>query len=153
MASGDFKDFSRGTTDKILPNKAFDIAKNPKHDEYQHGLALKVYIFFDKKKNISNKELAKELQKFIRNKIIRKFKKRKVHSSFIDNIWGADLADMQLISKINVFDFYYLLLIFLLNTHGLFLLNIKNKRYKILVDNYHAVLTFKIAAYAHSRQK
>ena len=31
--------------------------------------------------------------------IIRKFKKIKVHSPFIDNIWGADPADMQLISK------------------------------------------------------
>ena len=31
--------------------------------------------------------------------IIRKFKKRKVHSSFLGNIWGANLADMQLISK------------------------------------------------------
>ena len=46
---------------------------------------------------MSNKELAEELYK----PIIRKFKKRKVHSSFIDNIWGADLADMQLISKFN----------------------------------------------------
>ena len=33
--------------------------------------------------------------------IINKFKKRKVYSSLIDNIWGADLADMELISKIN----------------------------------------------------
>ena len=32
---------------------------------------------------------------------IRKFKKRKLHSSFIDNIWGTDLADMQLISTSN----------------------------------------------------
>ena len=32
---------------------------------------------------------------------IRKSEKRKVHSSFIDNIWGADLADMQLLSKFN----------------------------------------------------
>ena len=63
-----------------------------------------VYKFFDKKtsdganenENISNKELAKEL-----HKPIRKFQKRKVHSSFIDNVWGADLADMQLISKFN----------------------------------------------------
>ena len=39
---------------------------------------------------ISNKELAEELQK----PIIRKFKERKVHSPFIDNIWSADLADM-----------------------------------------------------------
>ena len=28
-------------------------------------------------------------------------KKRKVYSSFIDNIWGVDLADMQLMSKFN----------------------------------------------------
>ena len=41
--------------------------------------------------------MAKELQK----PIIRKFKKRKVYSGFKDNIWGADLADMQLISKFN----------------------------------------------------
>ena len=46
---------------------------------------------------ISNKELAEELKKLI----IRKFKKRKVQSSFIDNIWGADIADMQSISKFN----------------------------------------------------
>ena len=44
---------------------------------------------------ISNKELPEELNKTI----IKKFKKRKVHSSFIDNIWGADLANTQLIRK------------------------------------------------------
>ena len=44
-----------------------------------------------------NKESAAELHK----PIIRKFQKRKVHSSFIDNIWGPDLVDMQLISKFN----------------------------------------------------
>ena len=44
-----------------------------------------------------NKESAAELHK----PTIRKFQKRKVHSSFIDNIWGADLVDMQLISKFN----------------------------------------------------
>ena len=46
---------------------------------------------------ISNKELAEELDK----PIIRKFEKRKVYSPFVDNIWGADLADMLLISKLN----------------------------------------------------
>ena len=40
--------------------------------------------------NTSNKELEEELRK----PIIRKFNKRKVHSPFIDNIWGSDLADM-----------------------------------------------------------
>ena len=47
--------------------------------------------------NYSNKELGEELHK----PIIRKLEKRKVHSSFIDNIWSVDLADMQLISKFN----------------------------------------------------
>ena len=41
--------------------------------------------------------MAEELHK----PIIRKFKKRKVYSSFIENIWVADLDDMQLISKLN----------------------------------------------------
>ena len=44
---------------------------------------------------ISNKELAEELHK----PIIRKFEKRKIHSSFIDKIWAVDLVDIQLISK------------------------------------------------------
>ena len=44
-----------------------------------------------------NFQLAEELHK----PILRKFKKRKVYSGFTDNIWGADLADMQLISKFN----------------------------------------------------
>ena len=47
--------------------------------------------------NMSNQQLAEDLQK----PIIRKLEKRKVYSSFTDNIWDADLADMQLISKYN----------------------------------------------------
>ena len=45
--------------------------------------------------NEPNYQLANELHK----PIIRKFKKRKVYSSFRDNIWGVDLADMQSLSK------------------------------------------------------
>ena len=44
-----------------------------------------------------NQQLAKELHK----PIIKKFEKRKVHAAFKDNIWGADLADMQLLSRYN----------------------------------------------------
>ena len=104
MVSGDFKDLTRRTApDKILRDKAFTIAKNPKYEEYQRWLASLIYKFFDKKNsgsvikddNISNKELAEELHKIC----IKKFKTRKVHSPFTDNIWGADLVDMQLISK------------------------------------------------------
>ena len=46
---------------------------------------------------MSNKELAQKLHK----PIIRKFEKQKGHSSFIDNIWGVYLADMQLINQFN----------------------------------------------------
>ena len=105
MPYGDFKDLIRTVSDKVLRDKAFNITKNPKYDRYQRGLASMVYKFFDKKLTGSgvhievkhNEQLAKELHK----PIIRKFKKRKVYSGFKDNIWGADLADMQLIRKFN----------------------------------------------------
>ena len=59
--------------DRILHAKAFNIAKNPKHDGYQRRLASMVYKFFYEKKsgsgikneNISNKELAEESHKSI----------------------------------------------------------------------------------------
>ena len=50
MAYGDFKNLvKRRASDKILRDKAFNIAKNPKYDGYQRGLASMVYNFFDKK--------------------------------------------------------------------------------------------------------
>ena len=49
MAYGDFKDLNRRTaSDKLLHDKAFIIAKYPKYDGYQHGLASMVYKYFDK---------------------------------------------------------------------------------------------------------
>ena len=92
MAYRDFKDLAKRTaSDKVLRDKAFNIAKNPKYDGYQRGLASMVYKFFDKKStgggvNIPlefNEQLAKDLHK----PIIRKFEKRKVYSGFKDNIW------------------------------------------------------------------
>ena len=114
MAYGDFKDLAKRTAaDKVLRDKAFNIAKDPKYDRYQRGLAAMVYKFLDRKTADSsvttlanksaikstpqNEQLAEELHK----PIIRKFKKRKLYSAFKGNIWGADLADMQLISKFN----------------------------------------------------
>ena len=50
MAYGDFKDLARRTaSDKVIRDKAFNIAKGPKYDGYQTSLALMVYKFFDKK--------------------------------------------------------------------------------------------------------
>ena len=104
MAYGKAKDLVRRTqSDKILRDKAFNIASDPKYDGYQRSLASMVYKFFDKKHggtcitNEPNYQLEEELHK----PIIRKFKKRKVYSSFRDNIWGVDLADMQSLSKYN----------------------------------------------------
>ena len=88
MAYGDFKDLARRTaSDKVLRDKAFNIAKNLKYDGYQRGLGSMVYKFFDKKStgsgrplssasliannnnnNKQNMQLAKELHKpIIRN--------------------------------------------------------------------------------------
>ena len=122
MTDKDFKDLTRRTaSNKILRNKVFNLAQNLKHYGYQKSLASRVYDFFERKtsrsniKNISNKELAEELHK----PIIRKVNKRKVHSSFTDNIWGADLANMQLISKFNKGIRILLCVIdILVNTHG-----------------------------------
>ena len=50
MAFGDFKHLPRRTTaDKILRDKAFIIAENPRHEGYHRGLGSMVYNFFDKK--------------------------------------------------------------------------------------------------------
>ena len=106
MAYGYFKDLERRTaSDIVLNDKAFNIAKNPKYDDYNRGLPSMVYKFFHKKSKVAgvniplefNKKLAKELHK----SVIRNFNKRTVYSGFKDNIWGADLVDMQLISKFN----------------------------------------------------
>ena len=50
MAYGNFKDLTKRTAaDKVLRNRAFNIAKDPKYDGYQRGLASMVYKIFDKK--------------------------------------------------------------------------------------------------------
>ena len=91
----------RTASDKKFRHKAFSIAKNPKFDGYLRGLASMVNAFLldsdIKNENMSDQQLIKELRKTI----IRKFEERKVYSHFIENIWSADLADMQLISKLN----------------------------------------------------
>ena len=105
MAYVNVKDLTKRTAvDKVLRYKAFNIAKDLKYDGYRRGLACMVYKCFDKKTAGSgikyiqqNEKLAEELHK----PITRKFKNRKVYSAFKVNIWGADLSDMQLISKFN----------------------------------------------------
>ena len=111
---------------KLLRDKSFEIASNPRYDGYQRGLASMVSKFFDKRSTGSgikneikqNQQLENELHK----PIVRKFKRRKVYSSFKDNICGVDSADMQLISKYNIGIRCLLCAInILVNMHGFFL--------------------------------
>ena len=81
MTYGKSKDLVKRTqSDKVLRDKAFQIACNPKYNGYQRGLASMVYKFFDKKSkgsgiiNESNYQLANELHK----PNIRKLKKKSI---------------------------------------------------------------------------
>ena len=85
MAYNKYNDLKRRTkSDKVLKDKAFEIASNPKYNGYERGLASMAYKFFDKKSKggLENRQLANELHK----PIMKKFKRRKVYSSFKDNI-------------------------------------------------------------------
>ena len=60
---------NRTKADKVLRDKAYNIASNPEYDGYQRGLASTVYKFFDKKSigsgtaGLSSLKLADELHK------------------------------------------------------------------------------------------
>ena len=116
-AYADHKDLiNRTEADKVLREKAYDIASNPEYNGYQRGLASMVYKFFDKKsmagpssfghigsgiKKNTTKSSSLILDDELHKPVIRKFNKRKVYSQFKDNIWGVDLADMQSLSRKN----------------------------------------------------
>ena len=68
MAYGDFKDLRKRTaSEKVLRDKAFNIAKNPKYDGYQTGLVSMVYKCFDKKSKGSGVNISLETnEKFVK---------------------------------------------------------------------------------------
>ena len=146
-AYADNKDLlNRTSADKILGDKAYAIASNPQYDGYQRGLAIMVYKFFNSKLALPDKKtfgsgvnenikLANELHK----PIIRKFNKRKVCSSFKDNIWGADLADMQLLSKFNKGIKYLLCVIDLFSKYA-FAVPLKDKKGISIVNAFQSIL-------------
>ena len=90
--------------DKVLSDKVFKIASDPKCDGYQRGLAAMVYKIFHKKTSdsdvvtsLANKSATKpdcQLANERHEQIIRKFKKQNVYLSLRDIIWGVQLADM-----------------------------------------------------------
>ena len=91
MAYGKTKDLVKRTqSDKVLKDKAFEIVRDPKCDDYQRGLASMNYKFFDKKSkgsgnaNEPNYQFANELHK----PVIRKLKTEKfIH--FLETIFGV----------------------------------------------------------------
>ena len=112
MAYGKSKDLAKRTqSDKVLWDKAFKIASDPKHDGYQRGLASMVYKFFDKKycgngvATEPNYQLTNELDR----QIIWKFKRTEFIHLF-ETIFG-----------VLIYYIYCVQLIFLVNMHGLFL--------------------------------
>ena len=150
-AYADHKDLiNRTEADKVLRDKAYDIASNPEYDGYERGLASMVYKLFDKKSTgsgiardttkLSSLErsssiLADELHK----PIINKFDKRKVYSQFKDNIWGVDLADMQSLSRKNKSIKYLLCAIDLYSRYA-FVIPLKDKKGISIVNVFNKIL-------------
>ena len=82
-----------------------------------------------------NQQLAEELHK----SIIKKFKERKVYSSFKDNIWGADLADMQSTIKFNN-GFRFLLCVIDICSKYAWAVPLKDKKGATIVNAFQSIL-------------
>ena len=111
---------------------------------FQRGLASMVYKLFDKKSTgsgIANNDIKQNLQlaKKLHKPIIRKFRKRKVYSGFRDNIWSADLADMQLISKFNK-GFKFLLCVIDIFSKYAWVVPLKDKKGVSIVNAFQKIL-------------
>ena len=136
---------NRRQSDIVLKNKALKIATDPRVNGYQRRLAFIVYKFFNERNkgsginlqaNFLNKEiLAEELQKTI----IKNFKRRKAYSSFKYNIWGVDLAGIQLISKYNKGIRYLLCVIDLFSRYA-WVIPLKNKKGESIVEGFENIL-------------
>ena len=156
-AYADHKDLiNRTEADKVLRDKAYDIASNPEYDGYQRGLASMVYKFFDKKSTAEPSSLKRTGSGFKKLKntakpssliladqlhkpIIRKFNKRKVYSQFKDNIWGVDLAEMQSLSGKNKGIKYLLWAIDLFSKYA-FVIPLKDKKGISIVNAFNKII-------------
>ena len=138
MAYGKSKNLAKGLNQtKLLRDKAFKVASDPKYDGYLKedqfqwfssfliknlggGVAA---LFPYKSATKPNYQPANELHR----QIIQKFKRQNVYSSFKDNIWDGDLADMQSLSKYNKGIKYLLCAIDLFSKY-VWVIPLKNKR-------------------------
>ena len=138
----DHKDLiNRTEADKVLRDKAYDIASNPEYDGYQRGLASMVYKFFDKKSTGSGiaRDSSSILVDELHKPIINKFNKRKVYSQFKNNIWGVDLADMQSLSRKNKGIKYLLCAIDLYSKYA-FVIPLKDKKGISIVNAFNEII-------------
>ena len=147
-AYADHKDLiNRTESDKVLRDKAYDIASNSEYGGYQRGLASMVYKFFDKKsmgsgfKKLKNttKSSSSILADELHQPIIKKFEKRKAYSQFKDNIWGVDLADMQSLSRKNKGIKYLLCAIDLFSKYA-FVIPLKDKKGISIVNAFNKII-------------
>ena len=151
MAYGKSKGLAKRTeSDKVLRDKAFKIASDPKYDCYQTGLASMIYMFFDKKSSgrpvaasLANKSATEpnyQLANEHHRQIIKKFKWRQVYASQKDKIWGVDLADMQSISKYNKGIKYLLCALDLLGKYA-WVVPLKDKRGITIVNAFQKMIS------------
>ena len=139
-AYADHKDLiNRTEAVKVLRDKVYDIASNPKYDGYQRGLASMVYKFFDKKSTGSGIATSSILADECHKPIIRKFNKRKVYSHFKDNIWGVDLAAMQSLNRKNKGIKYILCVIDLYSKYA-FVIPLKDKKGISIVSAFNKII-------------
>ena len=98
-AYSDSKDLAKRTiSDKILKDRADEIARNRNYDGYQRALWSIRFLIGKWDWELSVKKiLAEELHK----PVVRKFERRKVYARFKDNILAADLAEMGSLSSKN----------------------------------------------------
>ena len=89
-------------SDNILNNRASEVTINRKYNGYQRALATTVYNFFRKKTgsraivtNKSGVSLNEQQAEELHKPIIKKFKRKKVYPRFQENIWAADLTEME----------------------------------------------------------
>ena len=139
-AYADQKDLiNRTEADKVLRDKAYDIASNPKYDGYQRGLASMVYKFFYKKSTGSGFKSSSISADELHKPNINKFNKGKVYSQFKDNIWGVDLADMRSLSRKNKGIKYLLCAIDLYSKYA-FVIPLKDKKGISIVNAFDKII-------------
>ena len=132
------KDLAKGIiSDKILRDRAYEIAKNRNYDGYQRALASMVYMFFDKKAGSGinvNEQLAKELHK----PVIKKIKEKK-YTRDLKTIFGQQIQLKQnhCLQRIKMFNIYYVSDVF---TKYALVKPLKDKKSKTVLNAFIAIV-------------